>query len=216
MSAIQDNIESLPFYDYVVDKWNEYAGDKFQTKDPYVEETADGKTRKLKLPEYCSKEDQKAYKNIQKKAWRDDKCFMGCYPVDCGIGAAPILSLIPAIGPILMYAIHARLIHYADQKYHLGAKTVAKLELNILFDFLITLPPVIGSFLSFLNGCSTRNAAIIYNTVSKRAYELHRQDPNFEQFVSQQPAPSKFNKFMSKFENQQQPRQQPQQQGVYR
>lgn len=185
--------------DAAMDKWNEIAAAKFQTKDPYRYETPEGKSKKLKLPEGATKKDQKMWKWVQRRAWIDDKCFMGCYPIDCGIGLGPIVVAIPVIGPLLMYAVHARLTTRAGQYWHLDAKTVAKLQANIFFDFLITLPPVIGSFLSWMNGCSTRNAAIIYNQVSKKMVKENSNGIGAGNFGnSQRPPPPVKNQNASK------------------
>lgn len=153
--------------DTAIDKWNDYAGEHIKTKDPYRYETPEGKTKKLKLRESATKEEQKMWKWVQKRAWVDDKCFMGCYPVDCGIGLGPIVVMLPVIGPLLMYAVHARLITRAGMFYKLDAATTAKLQANILFDLMLTFPPVVGSLFAWMNGCSTRNAAIIHTEVTK-------------------------------------------------
>lgn len=154
-------------YDKAVDKFNDIAGNTIRTKDPYRETLAHGSTRKLKLPSNATKEEAKSWKKVQRRAWLDDKCFLGCYPVDCGCGLGPIVVILPVIGPYLMYMVHMKLIQIAVTNFNIDAKTQAKLHANILFDLLITLPPVIGSFFSWLNGCSTRNAAIVHTSVSR-------------------------------------------------
>lgn len=168
VSSFVEGIAQDYALDTATDKWNEFAEKKFQTKDPYTYETPEGKSKKLKLPENATKEEQKMWKWVQRRAWVDDKCFMGCYPVDCGIGLGPILVILPAIGPFLMYAVHARMVHKAASFYKLDAKTFSKLQANILFDLIISFPPVIGSFFTWMTGCSTRNAAIIHTEVTKR------------------------------------------------
>lgn len=187
MGAVSGFVQGIA-QDYAIDtgieKWNEIAGKHFNVKDPYRYETADGKTKKLKLPESATKEEQKCWKWIQKRAWVDDKCFMGCYPVDCGIGLGPIVVLIPAIGPYLMYLVHVQLVNKAVKQFQLDATTQAKLHANILFDLMLTFPPVIGSLLAWLNGCSTRNAAIIYNQIGKMLVQRESQ-PRMEQQAQQ-------------------------------
>ena len=153
--------------DKATDRVNEYAEKHVKTKDPYREDVGGGKTRKLKLRDSATKEEQKMWKWVQRRAWVDDKCFMGCYPVDCGVGLGPLVVALPCIGPLLMYAVHARLTTRAGMFFNLDAKTVAKLNANILFDLFLTFPPVIGSFFSWMNGCSSRNAAIIHSEVTK-------------------------------------------------
>lgn len=156
--------------DTATDKVNEYAEKHVKTKDPY--RGPDGK--KLKLRDNATKEEQKEWKWIQKRAWHDDKCFMGCYPVDCGIGWGPIVVAIPCVGPILMYLVHTRLVARAALRFHLDAKTVAKLNANILFDLILTFPPVIGSLFAWMSGCSTRNAAIIHTEITKMLIQRER------------------------------------------
>ncbi len=61
-----------------------------------------------------------------------------------------------------------RLLTIAENELQIPKSLAVKIASNILFDFLITLPPVIGSILSYLNACSTRNAAMIWNYLAKR------------------------------------------------
>ncbi|VEU23335.1 DEKNAAC104744 [Brettanomyces naardenensis] len=155
-------------YDKAVDKFNELAEKNIKTTDPYRQTLPDGSTRKLKLASNATKEEQKAWKKVQRRAWLDDKCFLGCYPVDCGCGLGPLVVILPVIGPYLMYAVHAKLIAMAVKNFDLDMETQAKLHANIIFDLLITLPPVIGSFFAWMHGCSTRNAALIHTKVSRQ------------------------------------------------
>ncbi|GMG52906.1 unnamed protein product [Ambrosiozyma monospora] len=168
LQTIQDQLESIPFFQEVMDEWCEYAEEHFNTKNPYVQTLPDGSTKKLKLPANATKKEKKAWKKIQRKAWHHDRCFMGCYPIDCGLGLAPILVMLPGIGPILMYAIHARLVQFAAQNFNIDTKNYAKMQANIFFDLMITLPPLLGTFLGWINACSTRNAAIIHTVVTKQ------------------------------------------------
>ncbi|AOA64797.1 hypothetical protein PP7435_CHR4-0576 [Komagataella phaffii CBS 7435] len=177
MANIQEQVENIPGYDLVMGAWEDYAGDHFQTKDPYRETLPDGKTRKRKLPEGATKDEKKSWKSIQRRAWIDDKCFLGCQPVDCGIGLAPVVAFfIPTLGPIVIYVVHARLIKVACDQFDIGPKLEAKLHANILFDLLISLPPIIGALLAWLNGCSTRNAALIHSSVAKKIVQRQRID----------------------------------------
>lgn len=162
MSQIQEQLEGLPGYDLVMDKYNEWAGDKFNNTNPF--EDKHGNRRVLNSPLNTEKE-RHVWKHVQKLAWIHDKCFLGSCGVglDAGIGLVPVaVFFLPALGPILTYVIHARLISLAQNELYLPAKLVAKLQANIFLDFLISLPPVIGAFLAWLNGCLTRNAGILY------------------------------------------------------
>lgn len=45
------------------------------------------------------------------------------------------------------------------------------MQANIMFDLLITFPPVIGSFFGWLHSCSTRNAGMVYVYLEKMLKE---------------------------------------------
>lgn len=162
MSQFQEQLESLPGYDFVMDKFNDYAGEHFNNTNPFEDEL--GNKRKLS-PNFHTQAEKRAWQRVQKLAWNHDKCFLGLCGVglDCGIGLVPLaVFFLPGLGPIAMYVVHARLINTAQEDVHLPASLVAKMQGNILLDFLISLPPVIGAYLSWLNGCLTRNAGLIY------------------------------------------------------
>lgn len=163
MSNFQDQLEGLPGYDIVMDYWNDYAEEHIKVgKNPYVDEHGN----KLRLPKNTTKEEQKVWKRVQSTAWVHDKCFLGSCGVgmDCGLGSVPlVVALFPVLGPLVMYGMHARLIHIVTNEYKLPNKLVLQMESQIAFDLLISLPPIIGGFLAWLNGCLTRNAGMIYN-----------------------------------------------------
>lgn len=176
MAQIQEQLENIPGYDIAMDKFNEVAGEKFNTMDPFEDEN--GKRRKLN-PEVYLKKEQQAWRKIQRQAWIDDKCFLGLCGVgmDCGIGLAPVACFfIPALGPLMMYVIHARLISIAEKQFFINHQLEAKLHSNIIFDLLISLPPVIGGFLTWLNGCLTRNAGMIYKHLERLAAEKQNNE----------------------------------------
>lgn len=168
-------LEGVPGYDIAVDWINDKAGEKYQTKDPYYVEIL-GKKKRRKAPESCTIEEQKSWKRVKKRAWLDDRNFFGCYPLDFGLGLAPLLALIPVIGPLLMFAVHGRLINIADQQFHLPDAIIAKMHANVLFDLLISLPPVLGSFFAWMNGCSTRNAALVHTYLVRKEAKKERQE----------------------------------------
>lgn len=162
MADIQAQLEGLPGFSILQELWDGYAEEHFNSIDPY--EDKNGNKRKLPK-EFSTVQEQKMWKKVQKKAWTHDKCFMGSCGVgmDCGLGLAPIVVLLfPVIGPLVMYAVHARLIHVVTNEMKLPTKLVTKMEGQIFFDLLITFPPVIGCFFGYLNACSTRNAGMIY------------------------------------------------------
>lgn len=167
MAQLQQQLEIIPGYDIAMDKFNEYAGDHFNGLNPFEDEN--GKKRKLTRATHTDQE-QQLWLRVQKLAWVHDKCFLGSCGVglDCGIGLVPLaVFFLPGLGPILTYVIHARLITVAHNELVLPQKLVARLQGNILVDFLISLPPLIGSFFSWMNGCLTKNAGLIYAYMEK-------------------------------------------------
>lgn len=177
--------------DYGLEKWNDIAGKKlFKLKDPFRDLQTN---KRLGLPRELnpSKQDEKLWRSCQNKAWRDDKCFcsyFGFY-MDCcfGIGMCPLVVLIPTIGPFLMYFVHNKLIRMVQKKRPglIDNTTLAKMHANITFDLLISLPPIIGIFFTWLNGCSTRNCVLIYDCMIR---DLQAKLPqNVQQVQQQQP-----------------------------
>ncbi|EGV60650.1 hypothetical protein CANTEDRAFT_116710 [Yamadazyma tenuis ATCC 10573] len=161
MSQLQSQMEGLPGYDILMGFWEDYAGEHLNTIDPYEDENGN----KRRLPSSSSQQEQRMWKIVQKKAWAHDKCFLGSCGVgmDCGVGLAPLVVLFfPVLGPLIMYGVHARLIHVVTNEMKLPGSLVAKMEANIVVDLLITFPPVIGCFFGYLHSCSTRNAGLIY------------------------------------------------------
>lgn len=159
---IQEQLEGLPGYDIIQGLWDEYAGEKLQTKDPFEDENGN----RRRLPAICTRQEQKLFRSIQTKAWQHDRCFLGSCGVglDCGLGLVPLVVLIlPVIGPLMMYIVHQRLVRIASEKFSIPTKLDAQLNANIAFDMLITFPPLIGCFLGWMNACSTRNASLLYD-----------------------------------------------------
>lgn len=161
---------------WLQDKANGYAEEHFQpTKDPYYQELPSGKKVRRRLPEHCSKQESKAWKKLQNKAWSHDKGICGsCCWSQC-IGWAPLLAILPIIGPAVMYSIHAKMIDRAKIQYDLPRELVVKMHGNIGLDLAIALVPVLGIAFSWMNACSTRNAAMIYNYISQRAVDAHNE-----------------------------------------
>lgn len=178
MNAINNfanQLESIPGYGMAVDWINDKASEKIVTKDPFYEEV-NGKKKRRHLPDGYTKQESKTWKKVRNRAWLDDKNFCGCYPVNLGVGLAPFLAWLPVIGPFIMYAIHGRLIEIANKELHLPPESVAKMHGNIIFDLLISLPPVLGSLFSWMNSCSTRNAAIIHTFMSREIIERNKRE----------------------------------------
>lgn len=170
--------------DFLTEKATEYAETHFQrTKNPFYEEIRlpNGETKeiRLKLPkEYFTKNESKAWKSIQNKAWLHDRSLCGCCCWTDTIGWAPLLALLPVIGPIISYSIHNKLITLADKQFNLPMELKTKMHGNIVLDLCISLVPILGTLFSWLHTCSTRNAAMIYNFIVKRAMEQNNNKSN--------------------------------------
>lgn len=81
-----------------------------------------------------------------------------------------------------MYAANAKLISIASQTFNLPISLVAKLQGNIVFDLIISFIPLIGTFFTWINASSTRNAALIHTYIVevelKRINEAKPTNPN--------------------------------------
>ncbi|KAK9454939.1 hypothetical protein V1511DRAFT_501394 [Dipodascopsis uninucleata] len=183
IQGLSSQIENIPGFSYAADAWNEIAGEKFQTKDPYFEELPDGSTRRRKAPDGCTPSEIATYNLIVSTAWKHDRCLYGCYWADWGLGQAPLVSIVPVIGPWIMYTLHLRLNTMADQ-LHVPVKLQAKMYANVTFDFLMTLIPVLGAIFSYINACSTRNAALVHSYLTKVATQRKAVSLYFSFFAS--------------------------------
>lgn len=184
---IQSTLQGIG-QDFLQDKANEYAESHFQpTKDPFYqtikisndpnEKDPEMKEVRLKLPKDLNftKKERKAWKSIQNKAWLHDRSLCGCCCWFDTIGWGPLLSLIPVIGPFIMYWVHNKLIELADKEFQLPIELKAKMHGNIVVDLCISLIPILGTLFSWLHTCSTRNAAMVYNYIVQRAIERQQQ-----------------------------------------
>lgn len=73
-----------------------------------------------------------------------------------------------------MYVLHGRILSLAEE-LRVPQTLHAKMSAQILFDFLITLIPLLGIFFSYMNQCSTRNAAMIFNYMNNQSEKIHAQ-----------------------------------------
>lgn len=72
-----------------------------------------------------------------------------------------------------MYVLHGRILSLAEE-IRIPQALHAKIASQIFFDFLITLIPILGIFFSYMNQCSTRNAAMIFNHMNKQIQKDHQ------------------------------------------
>ncbi|CCC72071.1 hypothetical protein NCAS_0J00920 [Naumovozyma castellii] len=179
--------------DYLQEQAQEYAAGHFQpVRDPYYTKDGD-KEVKLRLPESLfSKKDRKHWKQLQNKAWMHDKSMCGCCCWTETIGWAPLLSILPVIGPVLMYWVHNKLIESADDKFHLSNDLKLKMHGNIILDLCISLVPILGVVFAWLHACSTRNCAMIYNFVVEREIKRQADEKRVQQERQQRSQPRSF------------------------
>lgn len=187
MSQISQEIENIPGYNEAMFVWDDWAGNHIETKDPYYVTLRDGSQKRRKPPEGLIQEDKNTWHRIVEKAWTHDRCFCGCH-IDLGLGMAPIVCLVPIIGPVFMYTLHARLLTLSED-LRVPIDMHAKMSANIGFDFLITLVPILGALFSWMNACSTRNAAMIDTYLRKRAVREQHELGDFTRVQVAQPPP---------------------------
>jgi hypothetical protein len=72
-----------------------------------------------------------------------------------------------------MWVVHGRLVTIAEE-LRIPSDMHAKMTANILFDFLISLFPILGAIFAWMNACSTRNAAMVDTWIRRKA-ELEQQ-----------------------------------------
>lgn len=172
MAQLQEQLEGLPAYDFVMDQYNEYAESHFNNTNPFE----DDQGNRRELSRAHAEHERATWKKVRRMAWRHDRCVLGLCGVglDCGIGLVPIAVLVvPVVGPLAMYVVHSHLVSVAQSELYLPQKLYAKMQMNILVDLLILLVPLIGAFAAWLNACLTRNAGMIFvyleYTASQRA-----------------------------------------------
>ncbi|KAI7873851.1 uncharacterized protein EV154DRAFT_527650 [Mucor mucedo] len=104
-----------------------------------------------------SKHDRKILLKVKNRAWYLDQGFHCC----CfNVGLDGLVGLIPGIGDVIGTAFSVELIRTAA-KANLPKELLAKMMVNVLFDFMIGLTPVAGDILDILFKCNMRNAALL-------------------------------------------------------
>ena len=162
-------------------------GERFSTKDPFYEkvpekdprllkpnEKVEYKDKRRKPPLYISEQQRVLWKKIMKRAWYHDRNFCGCMPIDLGCGMISFVSIFPIIGSIIAYKMHYKLIKMCNQA-GVPAKLQAQMVGNIGLDFMMTLVPLLGVLLSWIQSSSTRNAALFDTWLRKQSNEVARR-----------------------------------------
>lgn len=161
MAQVVEQLENIPGFGLLMDAFNDYAEEHFNNTNPFEDKNG----KRPKLGPGSSPDEKVAWKKIQRQAWIHDRCFLGLCGIglNFGLGLVPLaVFLLPIAGPIVMYVVHSRLLSVAHEHMYIPKKMEAKMQGNIMIDLLISLPPGIGALFSWLHGCLTRNAGMIY------------------------------------------------------
>lgn len=75
-------------------------------------------------------------------------------------GLDPLLGLIPGFGDVVSLSLSFYILWIAIQM-RISMNVIAQMLINILFDFLIGLLPVVGDFSDFVYKANTKNLALL-------------------------------------------------------
>lgn len=132
------------------------------------------KKRKRALPPGLTPQEEKILNKAKKRAYRLDLCLFSL----CGIrfGWSSVIGLIPAIGDVadtLLALIVFRTICQVEPP--LKASTKAKMQMNIVIDFVIGLVPFIGDLADAAYKVNTKNVILLEEELRERGYQRIRQ-----------------------------------------
>lgn len=130
------------------------------------------KKRKRALPPGLTPEEEKILNKAKKRAYRLDLCLFSL----CGLrfGWSSVIGLVPAIGDVadmLLALIVFRTCCQAD----ISSSTKAKMQMNIVIDFVIGIIPFIGDLADAAFKCNTKNVILLENELRERGKKRLRQ-----------------------------------------
>lgn len=130
------------------------------------------KKRKRALPPGLTPEEEKILNKAKSRAYRLDLCLFSL----CGIrfGWSSVIGLIPAIGDVadmLLALIVFRTCCQAD----ISSSTKAKMQMNIVIDFVIGIIPFIGDLADAVYKCNTKNVILLEEELRQRGKKRLRQ-----------------------------------------
>lgn len=130
------------------------------------------KKRKRALPPGLTKEEEAILTKAKSRAYRLDLCLFSL----CGLrfGWSSVIGLVPAIGDVadmLLAMIVFRTCCQAD----ISSSTKAKMQMNIVIDFVVGLIPFIGDLADAAFKCNTKNVILLEEELRERGKKRLRQ-----------------------------------------
>lgn len=158
------------------------------TEDPYNEYVVDPKNSKKKLkkkkpiPAFIPPEDAKVLKKFRATAHQLDLCFECC--CGCRMGWTGPISLFPWIGDIICIFLLLSLIKRVRHLQGGGVppSVYSKMLSNVIFDFVIGLIPIIGTFINIAYKCNSRNCLILEHYLIDKYKDLQYAEPSPSNF----------------------------------
>lgn len=160
---------------------NKRTGTNTPPEDPYfdtVPATRLGfnttKKRKKALPPGLTPQEEKILNKAKRRAYRLDLCLFSLCGIKFGWGS--VIGLIPAIGDVadmLLALMVFRTCCAVDPP--LSSSTRARMQMNIIIDFVIGLVPFVGDLVDAAYKCNTRNVILLEKELRERGKKRLRQ-----------------------------------------
>lgn len=154
-------------------------------EDPYFEQIPDedlyfyqkkGAKRKRKLPDFIGKKDLKVLNSVKRKAYRLDLQLSLC---GVRLGWAGIIGLLPWIGDLICLLLALQVVSKAGQiEGGLPVQLRLKMMMNVTFDFIIGLIPLVGDFINIIYKCNLRNFVLLEKYLVEKYSEQTPHLPN--------------------------------------
>lgn len=132
------------------------------------------KKRKRALPPGLTPQEEKVLSTVKRRAYRLDLCLFSL----CGLrfGWSSVIGLIPAIGDVADLLFALIIFRTAcSVEPPLSSSTKAKMQMNILIDFIIGIVPFIGDLADAAYKCNTKNAILLETELRERGKKRLRQ-----------------------------------------
>ncbi|TGZ84026.1 hypothetical protein EX30DRAFT_296032, partial [Ascodesmis nigricans] len=123
------------------------------------------KKRKKALPPGLSKEDEQTLVKVKRRAYRLDMALGSFLGIKVGWGS--VIGIFPGIGDAIDTALALMVIRTCS-KANLPASLLIHMLLNVVFDFLIGLVPLIGDLADMAYKANTRNAILLEDHLRDR------------------------------------------------
>lgn len=130
------------------------------------------KQRKKALPPGLSEADQQTLIKVKRRAYRLDMA-LGTF---CGmkLGWGSLIGIVPAVGDVADTLLALMVIRTASE-VGLPLSVLIHMLLNVIFDFVLGLVPVLGDLADMAFKANTRNAILLENYLRERGKETLRK-----------------------------------------